>query len=47
MKDGPVSITPEEANAKYTQADDGVFVDPEIPGGLVGREALSDYITRS
>ena len=65
MKDGPVSITPEEANAKYTQAwsepdvdkrlellegswaDDGVFVDPEVPGGLVGRQALSDYITRS
>ena len=60
-----MSITPEEANAKYTQAwsepdvgkrlellegswaDDGVFVDPEVPGGLVGRQALSDYITKS
>ena len=24
-----------------------MFVDPEVPGGLVGRQALSDYITRS
>ena len=28
-------------------AEDGVYVDPEVPGGVHGREALSDFVATS
>ena len=28
-------------------AEDGVYVDPEVPGGVHGRDALSDFVATS